>query len=197
VSISTNGLSEIISFATTAQNYGLVVENWFDFNHIRKPKNIAVHFIDVPVEEYAKIKETIEYHKAHNNEYYYSLRKLFTAPFRPILPPKEESNGFICSEFVYYLCNGTSIADSKDDKHEWFITPNDFRKKILSESSVVFSGDIRDFNPNIVNKVFSLYDESVLAKKEHIDKQSEKMYKKELTPAIKDQLSKFKLNISK
>ncbi len=197
VSISLKGMSEIISFATTAQNYGLVVENWFDFCHIRNPKNIAVHFIDVPMREYEKIKKTIEYHKAHNDEYYYSFKKLFTAPFRSLLKPGEEKNGFICSEFVHYLCNGTSIVDSIPDKKEWFITPNDFRNKILKVSNVIYSGGVEDFNPKIVTNVFKMYSEDVMKKKDQLDKKIENSFKKEVSDEAKVQLSKFKLTLNK
>ncbi len=199
VSISLNGISEIVSFGTTRQNHGLVVENWFDFCHIRNPKNIAVHFIDVPLKEYEKIKHTIEYHKANTKDYYYSFKKLFTAPFRRILKPEEESNGFICSEFVYYLLNGTSVIDdlTDKDKNDWFITPKDFRNSILKNSTVLFSGLFTDFNPKLVSHVFSLYTDEVLKKKVHIDKKIESKFKQDQTDDIKQQLRKYKMTLNK
>lgn len=199
VSISTSGLDEIISFGTTKQNYGLVVENWFDFCNIRKPKNIGVHFIDVPFEEYRKIKNTIEFHKAHNNEYYYSFKKLFTIPFKPIMNyDAENRKAFICSEFIYYLVNGTSITDhlSEDRKKELLISPKEFREKILSKSTIVYEGNINNFNPASVNAVYNLYDDSVISKKKQIDKEVCKQYEKKPERA-KDKLKHLKIRLNK
>ena len=177
VSLSTSGLDEIISFATTSQNFGLVVENWFDFCHIRKPKYIGVHFIDVPLEEYRKIKNSIEFHKAHTKEYYYSFKKLFAVPFQPVLK-YNEPNGYICSEFVNYIVNGTSIAETlpADEANKIIITPKDFKDKISKKSTVVYEGLIENFNPETVKYVYNLYDESILKKKEAIDKELIKKY---------------------
>ena len=181
VSISLSGLDEIISFATTKQNFGLVVENWFDFCHIRDPKNIGLHFIDVPFDEYEKIKNTIEFHKAHTSEYTYSFKKLFTVPFKPMMDySKDDSSAYICSEFVYYLISGTSIVDHLPEKErlDLMITPKEFRDKILVKSNIVYEGGIENFNPSSINSVYNLYDPSVLAKKKAIDKRIEKKYEK-------------------
>lgn len=199
VSISTSSLDEIISFGTTKQNYGLVVENWFDFCNIRKPKNIGVHFIDVPFEEYKKIKNTIEFHKAHNNEYYYSFKKLFTIPFKPVMNYKdEEGKAFICSEFIYYLVNGTSITDhvSEDRKNALLISPKEFRDKILNKSTIIYEGDINNFNTASVNAVYNLYDDSALSKKKQIDAEIHKQY--EIKPErAKNKLKQLKIKLNK
>lgn len=199
VSISLSGLDEIISFATTAQNYGLVVENWFDFIHIRKPVNIGVHFIDVPLEEYEKIKNTIEFHKAHTSEYTYSFKKMFTTPFKTIMDYKDENGtSFICSEFVYYLIVGTSIADHlpEEYKKDTLITPKEFKNKVLTKSTVVYEGKMDNFNPAVVNSVYNLYDSSVLAKKKEIDARVVKKYEKRID-AGKNKLKQLRLKINK
>ncbi len=196
-SISTSGLDAITSFATTKQNYGLVVENWFDFCNIRKPKNIAVHFTDVSLEDYSKIKTTLEFHKAHNNDYYYSFKKLFTAPFRAIFKTKDEPNGFVCSEFINYLITGTSINDSTIDKEDYFITPEDFRKRILKRSNTIYSGSIDNFNPSIVKNVYNLYTPSILSKKKVLDYKIEKSFTKDIDKETRRKIKQFKLNLNK
>lgn len=196
-SISTSGLDAITSFATTKQNYGLVVENWFDFCNIRKPKNIAVHFTDVSLEDYSKIKTTLEFHKAHNNDYYYSFKKLFTAPFRAMYKTKDEPNGFVCSEFINYIITGTSINESTIEKEDYFITPEDFRKRILKRSNTVYSGSIDNFNPSIVKNVYNLYTSSIISKKKAIDAKIEKAFTKDIDAETKKKIKQFKLNINK
>lgn len=199
VSISLSGLDEIISFATTQQNFGLVVENWFDFCHIRAPKNIGLHFIDVPFSEYEKIKNTIEFHKAHTNEYTYSFKKLFTAPFKPLMDySKDDSGAYICSEFVYYLISDTSITDHLPEKErlDLMITPKEFREKILAKSNIVYEGGIENFNPTSINSVYNLYDPSVLSKKKAIDKKIEKKYEK-IPERGSSKLKQLRLKINK
>lgn len=198
VSLSIAGLDEIISFATTDQNYGLVVENWFDFCHIRKPKNIGVHFIDVPLNEYEKIKNMIEFHKSHTNEYTYSFKKMFTTPFKAVMKYKDDFSSFICSEFVYYLVVGTSIGDhlNEEDKKDILITPKEFREKILSKSTIVYEGGIENFNPASLYAVYKLYDDSVLAKKNEIDKKVEKKYEHKPDRATA-KLKQLRMKISK
>ena len=198
VSLSLAGLDEIISFATTNQNYGLVVENWFDFCHIRKPKNIGVHFIDVPIDEYEKIKNMIEFHKAHTNEYTYSFKKLFITPFKTIMNYKDDHTSFICSEFVYYLVVGTSIGDHipESDRNDILITPKEFREKILAKSTIVYEGGIENFNPASLQAVYKLYDDSTLSKKKEIDARIEKKYEKKPDRAI-SKLKQLRIKISK
>lgn len=199
ISISLSGLDEIISFATTDQNYGLVVENWFDFRHIRKPVNIGVHFIDVPLEEYEKIKNMIEFHKAHTHEYTYSFKKMFTTPFKTIMDySKEEGTSFICSEFVYYLIVGTSIADHlpEEYKKDVLITPKEFKDKVLTKSNILYEGKIDNFNPESAHAVYNLYDDNVLAKKKAIDKRLEKKYEKKPEHA-KSKLKQLRIKINK
>lgn len=204
VSISTNGLNEIISFATTEQNHGLVVENYYDFVRIRKPKVIGVYASLVTLADYEKIKDSIEYYKANTNKYGYSWKKFFLFPFKSkqVTGVNKDTTELICSEYVTYLVSNTELAEDiqkNGGELKPLMTPTAVRDNISLVSQQLYEGMEENFNEKVITEFYDLFHADVLQKKKHIDDKAVKKHSKNklgIGKRVKD-LMPADLNIKK
>ena len=176
-SISTDGLNEIVSFATTEQNNGLVVENYYDFLRIRNPKVIGIHAVLVSFEDYKIIKESIEYYKSDVNGHKYSWKKFFMVPFQLFdKTERQDDPDLICSEFVMHMIKNTDTIKELDADSEIILTPTDVRNKIKVISQEIYEGPPENFDESLVKNFYNYVHKTAIDKKKQIDKEAVKKY---------------------
>lgn len=104
-----------------------------------------IYSFDVTEEQYDEYERIIGHFKAESKLYSYNVLGLLALAFGI---PVHRKNRFICSQFVAHVLNECKIAEFYKDL--CLVKPDDFRH--LENATLVYRGDIKEFNIADVNK---------------------------------------------
>lgn len=155
VSISTQGLTEFVSFGDNNKNDGMVLEGFWELLDLRKPNNIKLTAIMVDAHTLKDLQIRIENHKRHINKMKYSYKDLISFPFLPKTTKvkNEVKYDFVCSQFVAWLLasmkNGSGF-NPLDSIKNINISPKALDEALNLDTYTVFEGALDDFKPKLV-----------------------------------------------
>ncbi|MGL5315012.1 MAG: hypothetical protein ACRC92_17295 [Peptostreptococcaceae bacterium] len=152
VSISTRGLSELVSFGHTSRNRGLVLENIYEFIEIRKPESIRIQALLVDQNTYIKINKNIERFRRSISKYDYSYSDLIKYPLLPKkVVPNTDKVDFFCSQYVSWLLTNINDMDGKPVIDNINISPARLLSR-LNKTITVYSGKAEHFSMDVLER---------------------------------------------
>ncbi|MGL5316716.1 MAG: hypothetical protein ACRC92_25900 [Peptostreptococcaceae bacterium] len=152
VSISTRGLSELVSFGHTSRNRGLVLENIYEFLEIRKPESIRIQAMLVDQNTYIKINKNIERFRRSISKYDYSYSDLIKYPLLPKkVVPNTDKVDFFCSQYVSWLLTNINDMDGKPVIDNINISPARLLSR-LNKTITVYSGKAEHFSMDVLER---------------------------------------------
>lgn len=111
-------------------------------SHVYLPGTV----IQVPVspEQYESVTHHIDNFMLDSVDYGYNYWGLFVNLFgNPFGGPLEDNERFFCSEFVYYVLNGSGVCDL--GLHRGFIRPQDL---LRLNGKIIFEGNLMKYHCN-------------------------------------------------